>query len=125
MRNWKVIRTALTAAWSKKQTTSVGTNFVPVTGPINTANVKNVRISQYAESNSGKASVRHGYNMSDDGINWSTTVTALGQFITTTGWFHSTAAQTVSTNQKGAAGPPSECVRDDDEKEGGRRRHIG
>ncbi len=95
----QVIDTGLKRLWSAKSTTTAV--FIPLTQPLNSTEVEEVRISRYLESDSGNLTVRPAYNMSDDGITWSSTVTGIGSFATTAGWVYNTSTETtVSVDPK-------------------------
>jgi hypothetical protein len=63
--------------------------------------VKEVRASRWLEGATPNLTVRVGYQMSDDGVTWSATVTGIGSWSTTAGWVHNDdAAVAVTTDQR-------------------------
>jgi hypothetical protein len=96
-----LIDTGLRAIWTSKSDSTP--NFVPLTGPINSTDVAGVRVAYELVSVTGALTVQPAYRMSEDGINWSSTVTGmLGSYSTTTGVVDdaSTSPVAVTTDQK-------------------------
>ncbi len=95
----KIIQTTLRQLWSARST---GTpNFVPVTGPVNATLVRGVRVAWELEGVTPNIEVQPAYQMSDDGITWSATITGMvGAYSSTTGWSYEDATVTVSTDIK-------------------------
>lgn len=75
--------------------------FVPMTGPIDTTLVKDVRAARWLEAATPNLTTRVGYQMSDDGVTWSATVTGIGSWSATAGWvYNDDAAVAVTTDQR-------------------------
>jgi hypothetical protein len=95
-----VIDTGLRRLWTKKANTS-DPLFVPLTGPINTTFVKQVRQARWLEAATPKFLNRLAYQMSDDGVTWSATITGVGSFTGTEGWvYNDSTPVSVTTDQR-------------------------
>ena len=95
-----IIRTPLRPVYSKK-TTTANPLFCPLTGPINTTFVREMRGARWLEGMTPNLTCRGAYQMSDDGITWSSTVTGLGSFAPTAGWvYNDDAAAVITADQR-------------------------
>ena len=95
-----LLNTKLHSLYSKKSGTGTP-QFVPMTGPMNTTLIKEVRASRCIEAATPKFLHAWGYQMSDDGNDWTTTATAVDAYVATTGNIYNTGTVTsVTTDQR-------------------------
>jgi hypothetical protein len=93
-----VIDTGLQPVMTQKSTTAL---FVPLTGPLDTTNIKEARGAMQLAGITGQFRARAAYRMSDDGITWSATVTNLTSYATANGWaYNESTVTSFTTDQK-------------------------
>ncbi|MCB9696172.1 MAG: hypothetical protein H6738_05245 [Alphaproteobacteria bacterium] len=97
----QVVDTGLKRLWTAKAGTG-SPLWIPMTGAINTTLVKEVRQARWLEAVTPKFLARLAYEMSDDGVTWSGTVTGTGSYLGTEGWLYNDTSTllSVTTDQR-------------------------
>jgi hypothetical protein len=90
------IDTGLVPLFTKKSGTG-SANFCPMTGPLNSVWIKEVRASRWIEAATPKFLSAWAYQTSNDGIDWTTTPTVVDGYVSTTGWITNTGTVTSVT----------------------------
>lgn len=95
-----IIDTGLRPVFTQKSTATA--LFNPLSGPIDSNLVKEVRGRRWLEAATSQFSLRFAYRMSHDGISWSSTVTApIATYTTAAGWlYNDDTASSLTTDQR-------------------------